>query len=432
MNRTAAHSLLLVAAMTIVALGCFQSAVAQSLPTDVAEALASAGTNRSQLEAALERVSPIQREGMLFLIANMPPDDLSSLSAEFLVNHVTNAYGVMNDVAWASRTPKDVFLNNVLPYSVVNERRESWRVDFRTRFLPMIKDCTTPSHAAARLNQKVFGTFGVYYSPERLKADQSPYESIEYKKASCTGLSILLIAACRSVGVPARFAGTPLWTDRSGNHSWVEIWDDGWHFTGAAEPDGDALDRAWFTRRAAEALRDSPDQAIYATSYRKTPLSFPMVWAPSNRAVSAVNVTDRYTRSSLPRPGAMRLVGFVVRTAPNGPRVAAQVRVTDAATGKMAFAGEAKDDRFDLNDTLETYLPSNTAYRVEVEYRKCNHEEILPPGPGERIVEFVLPHGSNLDAAILTDSATPTGMSTGLPTRVELTPATRERDLNGR
>ena len=85
--------------------------------------------------------------------------------------------------------------------------------------------------------------------------------------ASCTGLSILLIDACRAVGVPARFVGTPLWSDGSGNHSWVEVWDDGWHFTGAAEPTGDALNKAWFTGRAAQAQRDSErygvDQVVF-------------------------------------------------------------------------------------------------------------------------------------------------------------------------
>ena len=49
----------------------------------------------------------------------------------------------------------------------------------------------------------------------------------------------MVIDACRAVGVPARFVGTPLWADKSGNHSWVEVWDKGWHFTGAAEPAGD-------------------------------------------------------------------------------------------------------------------------------------------------------------------------------------------------
>ena len=330
---------------------------------------------------------------MLFLIANMPPDDLASLRADFLVAHVTNAYAVMAEVPWGRDIPEEVFLNDILPYAVVNERRDAWRADFRARFLPLVRDCATPAQAAARLNQKVFGTFGVYYSPERLKPEQSAYESIEYKKASCTGLSILLVAACRSVGVPARFAGTPLWTDRSGNHSWVEVWDGGWHFTGAAEPDGDALDRAWFVRRASEALRDDPQQAIYAASFRRTPLCFPMVWAPSNREVSAVNVTDHYTRNNTPPAAGARLVSFTILAAPGGPRVAAHIRATETATGALAFEGDAKDDRFDLNDTLDAYLPSNVAYRVEARYREQRAEAALTPGAAAEKVVLALTSG---------------------------------------
>src|SRR6478752_4758171 len=44
----------------------------------------------------------------------------------------------------------------------------------------------------------------VGYSTERRAANQSPSESRESGKASCTGLSILLSDACRSVGIPAR------------------------------------------------------------------------------------------------------------------------------------------------------------------------------------------------------------------------------------
>ena len=370
--------------------GVRSAAAAPPPPADVAQALASAGTNRSQLEAAIEGVPPAQRDGMQFLIANMPPEDLASLHADFLIANVTNAYAVMEQVPWGRNIPEDIFFNNVLPYAVISERREAWRADFRARFLPIVRDCATPAQAAARLNQKVFRTFGVSYASGRARPDQSPYESIEYKKASCTGLSILLVAACRSVGVPARFAGTPLWTDRSGNHSWVEVWNGGWHFTGAAEPDGDALDRAWFVRRASEALRDDPQQAIYATSFRRTALYFPMVWAPTNREVAAVNVTDRYTRGSAPPPAGARLVTFTVLTATGGRRVAAHIRVTAAATGALAFEGDSKDDKFDLNDALEAYLPSNGVYRVEARYGDQQAEETLPPGDAAQRVVIVL------------------------------------------
>ncbi|KKK98536.1 hypothetical protein LCGC14_2641790, partial [marine sediment metagenome] len=145
----------------------------------------------------------------------------------------------MEKVPWGKQVPKDIFLNYVLPYVNLNERRDNWRKDFYTRFMPLIKGCKTPGDAGMALNSKVFPLVKVHYSKKRKKADQSPYESIKSGMASCTGLSILLVDACRACGVPARFVGTPLWSDKSGNHSWVEIWHEGkWHYTGGGEPGG--------------------------------------------------------------------------------------------------------------------------------------------------------------------------------------------------
>ena len=109
--------------------------------------------------------------------------------------------------------------------------------------------------------------------------------------ASCTGLSILLTDALRSVGIPARIAAIALWPDESGNHTWVEIWDGQWHYIGAAEPT--PLDHTWFTEKASHTDARHP---IYASSFKRTSLSFPMPWAPGLKFVPAVDVTERYAK----------------------------------------------------------------------------------------------------------------------------------------
>jgi hypothetical protein len=261
---------------------------------EIEAALKRAGDNRGQIEKAIDDVPAEHRAGMEFLVENMPDHDLASLSAEFLLANVQFAYEARDKAPWKDSVPEEVFLNDVLPYASVNERRDDWRKDFYERFMPLVKDARTPTEAAVILNKQAFHVLDVRYSTERRKPDQSPYESIEAKTASCTGLSVLLIDACRAVGVPARFVGTPLWADKSGNHSWVEIWDDGWHFTGACEPSGDVLDSAWFEQRASEAKRDDPLHAIYASSFQRTPQTFPLVWDRGIDYVHAVNVTDRY------------------------------------------------------------------------------------------------------------------------------------------
>lgn len=283
-------------AFVLVALSGVRVLGGDNLSKLVDSALARAGDNTVQLRKALDNAPEDQKEGARFLVAYMPERDLESLSAEFLLNNVRFAYRAWNEAPWKDRIPKEIFLNDVLPYASINERRDDWREDFYKRFKPLVADADSPAKAAVILNQKIFNMLNVRFSRARPKADQSPYETIEAGMASCTGLSVLLVDACRAVGVPARFAGTPLWADKSGNHSWVEIWDGDWHYTGAAEPTGDKLDRAWFAGRVATAQRDHRLHTIYATSFRRTGVTFPLVWDRKVNYVYAVNVTDRYAK----------------------------------------------------------------------------------------------------------------------------------------
>lgn len=328
-------------------------------------AVEQAGENRPQIEAAWQQVPEPQRDAMQFLIANMPVRDLTSLSADFLLENVDLAHRAVDQARWREKIPPEIFFNDILPYACLNETRDAWRRDFFERFRSLVADCGTPGAAAAILNQKIFDLVNVHYSTSRPKADQSPIESMAAGKASCTGLSILLVDACRAVGIPARIAGTPLWTDKSGNHTWVEVWDGAWHFTGAAEPAGDALDQAWFVDRTAKADENDPRHAIYASSYRRTGLSFPLVWARGNGDVPAVNVTSRYTAIAPVVPAGHRHVRFRVRSA-DGRRVQADLHLVDTE-GETVFSGKTRDDRFDTNDHLTTVLPDQQRYRAKAQ-----------------------------------------------------------------
>ncbi len=281
-------------ALVLVALSGIRVCGEDNLSTLVESALARAGKNADQLRQALDDAPEDQKEGVRFLVAYMPQRDLQSLSADFLLGNVRFAYRAWKEAPWKDGIAKDVFLNDVLPYASINERRDDWREEFYKRFKPLVANAQSPAKAAAILNQRIFKELNVRFSRARPKADQSPHEAIEAGMASCTGLSVLLVDACRAVGVPARFAGTPLWADKSGNHSWVEIFDGDWHYMGAAEPTGDKLDRAWFTGRATTAQREHRLHAIYATSFKRTDVTFPLAWDRKVDYVYAVNVTERY------------------------------------------------------------------------------------------------------------------------------------------
>lgn len=353
-------------------------------------AIERAGDNRGELNTLLRDVPAEHRDAALFLLANMPDRDLKTLTARFLLDEIILSHETLAEAPWAARIPRDVFLNEILPYANVGERRDAWRKDLRDRCRPLIAGATTPGQAAVLLNQKLFPLVGVRYSTKRARPDQSPAESIGSGTATCTGLSILLIDACRAVGVPARFVGTPCWSDGSGNHSWVEVWDDGWHFTGAAEPAGDKLDEAWFTGRAATARRDAPRHAIYAVSFRRTPLRFPVAWNPLEADVWGVNVTDAYARADARPPEGTSMVSFCVVDPATGARVEAGVRVRDP-DGAVVLDGVTKDERFDTNDHLHAHLERGTTYRVDVSAGARSWTENVEVGTAPRLVSWDLP-----------------------------------------
>jgi zinc protease len=273
-----------------------QKAVSEEYRPDVQKALDRAGENRIELIAALRLVPANQRKGMAFLISNMPDIDLTTLDRYFLLQNSALAYQSRIEFPWAKSVPDKIFLNDVLPYANLDEQRTAWRQDMYNRFGSVVEHCKSAGEAAVELNKAVFESFHVKYSAtKRPKPNQSPYESAAAHYASCTGLSILLADACRSVGIPARVTGTPLWMDDSGNHTWVEIWERGkWHFLDAAS--GDPLDKSWFTEKAAQANPADPEHGIYAASFQKTKVYFPLVWNRDEKWVSAENVSRTYRK----------------------------------------------------------------------------------------------------------------------------------------
>jgi hypothetical protein len=352
---------------------------------DIEQALGKAKGNRVELEKALADVPRAQRPGLAFLVANMPDGDLISLKAHFLLTNTRLAYKARAEVPWGKDIPEEIFLNDVLPYANVDEHRDAWRQEFYDLCLPIVKSCETPSEAAMKLNAELFGKLKLGYSTQRKAPNQSPKESIEQGKASCTGLSIVLSDACRAVCVPARIAGTPLWANKRGNHTWVEVWDRGWHFTGACEQDPKGLDRGWFVGDAAQAKKDSFEHAIYAASFKRTKIHFPLVWAMKNKDVPAENVTDRYAKPPAKKADTVRLL-ISVRNA-DGKRVATDVTVTANGEPKVKLEGKSRDEKADANDLLGFDLPQNRAYTI----RAGGIETTLTtPASGEKLVEVVL------------------------------------------
>ena len=338
-------------------------------------ALSKAGNNKIELEKALKQSPKEQKEGMAFLIAYMPEVDLKTLTADFLLTNCQYAYKVRNEYDWCKNLPDSIFFNDVLPYRNINETADNWRKDFYDRFSKYLKDCKDVRDVFYKINANIQNELQVEYNTKRNKADQSPYESMEINMASCTGLAILLNDALRSVGIPARIVGVPLWYDMSGNHNWTEVWIDGcWYSTEYGTED--SFDSLWFMQKSGKADKNDRQRSVYASSYKPTGDSFPLVWDTANTLgwVSGINVTDRYVEigkrfiSQKEATGNEIMVKiWLLKDIKKGlisdNRISEEVTIFE--NGEQIEKGITANLDRDMNDYLYFYLDKQTKYTAK-------------------------------------------------------------------
>ncbi len=345
--------------------------------------LASAQSTWPEIQRlAAERFGEPGAQAASFLAEHRPERD-DAINPEIVLESIAVALRARETYPWAKDLAGDLFLNDVLPYATLDEPRVLARERVHDLAADIVKDATTAEEAAQALNRELFKLTGVRYSTQRLRANQNSAETLDTQLASCTGLSILLVDACRSVGIPARVAGIANWTDRNGNHTWVEIHDgERWRFTGAAEYDANGLDRGWFTGPASLAIEGHDLHAIWASSWRTTGHRFPLAWNMADRSVPGVDATPRYARSAA--ADAAPVLAIRLWSSRGGTRLASIANILGTNHTSETFA-----DPIDINRVAEfpatNTRPLRIAFTAVGETRTATLDESQRPG---RVIEL--------------------------------------------
>lgn len=320
------------------------------------------------------------RRAAWFLTDNMPPSDRGMLSEEFLMSNLDLAMQARTNFPWARAISEAMFLNDVLPYASLDEPRDEWRTDFYKMASEIVRDCKSAGEAAQVLNRDLFKRINVHYNTGRKRNNQSPAESMEQGKATCTGLAIILVDACRAVGVPARIAGVPQWAQKEGNHTWTEYWDGDWHFLGADEYDKNGPDRAWFNNDAAITIATGTNSInqIYASSWRRTGAYFPLAWDFDSREVPGINVSFRYANLAPSTNSPFKVVHVRLREQAGGKRVVADVQLR-SASDVLLSTNRTRPETADLNDMPKFELPDE-AVAVYLRFTRAGkvREKMIP------------------------------------------------------
>ena len=174
--------------------------------------------------------------------------DQADYSEEFYVKNYCVSFEALHELQW--NIPDDIFRHFVLPVRVNNENLDLAREVFYNELKDRVKGL---SMEQAILEVNHWCHEKVSYRPSDARTS-SPLATVKTAYGRCGEESTFLVAALRSVAIPARQVYTPRWAHTDDNHAWVEAWANGkWHFLGACEPEP-VLDLGWFNESASRAM----------------------------------------------------------------------------------------------------------------------------------------------------------------------------------
>jgi len=259
-----------------------------------------ASAREDKLFSVLSEARSAEEEFALkFLYAHMPLCDLADYDGSLFQNHVRRSLETLQKVPWGKKITGELYLYYILPYRISNEVIEDYRGVFYDWLIDRVRD-KSMYDAILEINHWCHEK-ATYIATDPRTA--SPLTLVRTAIGRCGEESALLVAALRSLGIPARQCYTPRWAHTDSNHAWVEAWADGrWYFLGACEPEP-RLDMGWFAGPASRAMLVStriPD------SYR----------GPEERVQSfdgylAINLLSNYA--------ATRSITVAVRDSSGGP-----------------------------------------------------------------------------------------------------------------
>lgn len=184
--------------------------------------------------------------GAIFLIKNMPVEDLTVVTEDMLINNLRIAYHVRAAYPWAANVSEDDFLHYVLPMRVSQEPLGNWRPYFYEQLHEHVEGLETLYEAERAVIGVAGGWVGFRQTQRR---DQGPFESLASGFGRCEEIMIVQIDAYRAMGIPARQAWTPYWTYQDNNHAWTEILrDDGNWWDAGSGMDVDPPGSTWVTQ----------------------------------------------------------------------------------------------------------------------------------------------------------------------------------------
>ncbi len=267
--------------VAIMGFGVFLPACSISSQGDTAysDALKQAGSNRAELEKAVEHYAAKddrqKADAARFLIANMPGfetrsfdlispkneilefslyqrhitaknyrevldslgarirprlvSDVEAISSDYLIRNIDQAFDAWRSYEWSRGYSEELFREYILPHRVDTEDLSDWRTFFIERYRPMIDTMSAPRtvrNVAALIIRDVNSWLVFSYDALMPKPAMTPVEAYGHGLGECGNIADIFVLALRSMGIAAAKDVIPVWGSSYAGHTETMYFDE--------------------------------------------------------------------------------------------------------------------------------------------------------------------------------------------------------------
>ena len=183
--------------------------------------------NLDEAKVAINKLS--KKHAGISYYTNKQVLDVETISAEFLINNIDQAFESWRANPWSRDISFATFCEYILPYRATNEPLDkTWRTRSRNFYSDLATKVKNPSdlnevskYIAKDCNKFIKFDTLYYLHP----TDQSFSEMIEAKKGRCEDISNFKAYILRANAIPITADYTPFWAHRDNNHQWEVLLD---------------------------------------------------------------------------------------------------------------------------------------------------------------------------------------------------------------
>jgi len=152
-------------------------------------------------------------------------EDLKTLSADYLIENIDQAYESWQRAPWVSTVSFDAFCNYILPYNSYYEYPEKWRNEMREKYQYILDDPDIPKTmvdvcCALVDEEKIW--FSWTGDIEAYPSAFSISNLIKGHRGSCADMTNLSIYAAKALGIPVAMDYVHRWGN-GGTHAWSAL-----------------------------------------------------------------------------------------------------------------------------------------------------------------------------------------------------------------